>query len=169
MTAGAFVAELSDGGEVAELVGRLREAAPTIDALVNNAGIARTASIENTSAEDLDRHYAINVRAPFLLSKELLPALEASRDPRIVNVASVVAHKGYVHQGAYAASQHALLGLSKVMATELSSKGILVWCRPGACPGSWSKRCGRTSTIHSSCLLRMLPMPSPTCSASTVR
>ena len=124
--ASAFVADLSDGAQVAELADTLRAAAPTIDAVVNNAGVARTASIEETSADDLDLHYAINVRAPFLLVKGLLPALQNAHDPRIVNVASVVAHKGYARQGAYAASKHALLGLSKVMASELASKGVLI-------------------------------------------
>ena len=97
-----------------------------LDVLVNNAGIALNLSFEETSAEAFDKTMAINARVPFLLSQRCLPLLRKSECPTIINIGSVVSYKGYVHQAAYTASKHALLGMSKVMAKELAPEGIRV-------------------------------------------
>ena len=68
---------------------------------------------------------ATNVRAPFILIRSALPHLRKARG-RVINIASVVAHKGYPLQSAYAASKHALLGLSKSLANELYEDGVRV-------------------------------------------
>ena len=68
---------------------------------------------------------ATNARAPFVLIHSALPHLRRARG-RIINIASVVAHKGYPLQSAYAASKHALLGLSKSLANELYQEGVRV-------------------------------------------
>lgn len=80
----------------------------------------------DTTPELWDRHMAINARAPFLVSTQLVDLLERSHDGIIVNIGSVVDHKGYVNQGAYTASKHALSGLTKVLAKELQPRGIRV-------------------------------------------
>ena len=95
-----------------------------LDVIVNNAGIAFPASLEETTLEQWDLQMAVNVRAPFLICKAALPYLRRSQVPTIVNIASVVAYKGYVNQGAYTASKHALLGFSKVLAREVHKDGI---------------------------------------------
>ena len=96
-----------------------------LDILVNNAGIALSRPFEKTSLEEFERVMDTNVRAPFVLSQRALPYLRRARG-RIINIASVVAHKGYPLQSAYAASKHALLGLSKSMANELYKDGVRV-------------------------------------------
>ena len=69
---------------------------------------------------------AVNARAPFLLSKEAIPYLKRSDMATIINISSVVGVKGYINQGAYTASKHALMGLTKVLAQEVFQDGIRV-------------------------------------------
>jgi 3-oxoacyl-[acyl-carrier protein] reductase len=69
----------------------------------------------------------VNARAPFFLCKTAIPYLEKSKAATIINISSVVGHKGYVHQAAYAASKHALTGFTKVLAREVQDKGIRVY------------------------------------------
>ena len=75
---------------------------------------------------------AVNARGPFLMSREAIPVMAAGGGGSIVNIASVVGIKGYVNQGAYTASKHALMGLSKVLAQEVQPLGIRVHV---LCPG----------------------------------
>jgi 3-oxoacyl-[acyl-carrier protein] reductase len=97
-----------------------------IDVLVNNAGIAHAASISETDTDIWDRIFSINVRAPFLLCKTVVPVLKRSENPIIINIGSVVGFKGYAGQAAYAASKHALAGFTKVLAKEVQADGIQV-------------------------------------------
>lgn len=104
-----------------------------IDFLINNAGTSVRQPISGTTTEDWMSCMAVNATAPFILCRELIPTLRKSSSPAIVNMGSVVAHKGYAHQGAYGASKHALLGLTKVLALELQPLGIRVhMINPGA-------------------------------------
>lgn len=97
-----------------------------VDILINNAGIACHVSVEETEVELLDKIMNINFRAPYLLTKKLLPTLKKSDYATIINVASVVAHLGYPMQSAYTASKHALLGFSKALANEVYEDGVRV-------------------------------------------
>lgn len=97
-----------------------------IDVVVNNAGIALSKPLEETTLEEWELQMAVNVRAPFLICREALPYLRRSPLATIINISSVVGTKGYVHQGAYTASKHALMGFTKVLARELHKEGIRV-------------------------------------------
>ena len=97
-----------------------------IDALINNAGIAISRSIENTTLEEWDKLININARAPFFLSKESIKYLKKSDLKYIINIASIVATRGYINQAAYTASKHALIGFSKVLAQEVQRDNIRV-------------------------------------------
>lgn len=97
----------------------------SLDALVNNAGIALPAPLAKTSTDDFLRIQAVNVTAPFLLTRELLPALVAAKG-RVVNICSTAAKKGFKYSSAYCASKHALLGLTRALAVELASKQVTV-------------------------------------------
>ena len=98
-----------------------------LDLLVNNAGIAEAAPLSRTNDDAWDAHLAINVTAPFLLSRALLPALDGGQ---IVNICSTASLRGGAYVSAYTASKHALLGLTRALALEL--KGIRV---DAVCPG----------------------------------
>ena len=97
-----------------------------LDVLVNNAGMALNCPFEQTGEADFDRIMALNVKAPFVLCQRTLKLLRQSECPTIINIGSVVAHQGYVQQAAYAASKHALLGMTKALAKEVSGEGIRV-------------------------------------------
>ena len=97
-----------------------------LDVLVNNAGMALNCPFETTCEADFDRIMALNVKAPFILCQRTLKLLRRSECPTIINLGSVVSHLGYVQQAAYAASKHALLGLTKSLAKEVSGEGIRV-------------------------------------------
>lgn len=97
-----------------------------IDVLVNNAGLAYSMSIADTSMEVWDSIFSINARAPYFLCKESIPVLKESPKPIIINIGSVVDFKGYPNQSVYASSKHALAGFTKVLAKEVQELGIKV-------------------------------------------
>jgi NAD(P)-dependent dehydrogenase (short-subunit alcohol dehydrogenase family) len=109
---------------------RLVEGLTRLDVLVNNAGIGDSAPLHRTNDELWDSHLALNVTAPFMLCRAALPLLREAPRPRIVNVASTAAIKGSPYITAYVASKHAILGMSRALASEL--KGIQV---NAVCPG----------------------------------
>ena len=117
--------DLLDDTYVQSCVDRTVETFGGLDILINNAGVALSRPFAETAIEDFDRVMATNVRAPFILIRSALPHLRKARG-RVINIASVVAHKGYPLQSAYAASKHALLGLSKSLANELYEDGVRV-------------------------------------------
>lgn len=124
--AGVFPADLEDPESPRLVVSGVVEEFHGLDILVNNAGAALPRPISSTTVEEWDRLISINARAPFLLCREALPHLKKSGHGRIVNISSVVGYKGYVNQGAYTASKHALAGFTKVLAQEVLADGIRV-------------------------------------------
>lgn len=97
-----------------------------LDVLVNNAGLAPGGPVESYSVADWDRAMAVNARAPFFVTQALLPLLRQARPGYVINMASVVAKKGYAHQAVYTASKHALLGWTKALAREVASDELRV-------------------------------------------
>lgn len=127
------VTELSDEGSIRNLVRVTQKRFGGLDILVNNAGITHSAKFRETRTEDLDRCWAINARAPFILCREALPLLLEAPAGFIVNVSSVVGVKGYPLQSAYTASKHALRGMTMSLAEELRGTNIRVHV---VCPGA---------------------------------
>ena len=97
-----------------------------LDVLVNCAGLSQSGSFTDVTPELWDRIFAVNAKAPFFLCKEALPYLKASPKSIVINIASVVGFKGYIHQSAYSSSKHALTGFTKVFAKEVQPFGIRV-------------------------------------------
>jgi len=109
---------------------RLIKELPRLDLLVNNAGIAESAPAARTSDEDWARHFELNVNVPFRLCRAAYPRLKESANPRIINIGSVAGLMGSPYIAAYAASKHALMGLTRVLALEWSRFRIHAVC-PG--------------------------------------
>jgi len=97
-----------------------------IDILVNNAGTDVTKPIEELSLEDFDRIVAVNLRAPFLTTKAVLPAMMQRGSGSIVNIVSTAAKRAWAEASAYHASKWGLLGLSHAMHVEARAKGVKV-------------------------------------------
>ena len=124
--------ELEDEESIANLVRVTEQRFGRLDILVNNAGITHSAAFEETKIEDLDRCWAVNARAPFILCRAALPLLKKAERGAIINIASVVGVKGYPFQSAYTASKHALRGMSMSLAEELRGSNVRVHV---ICPG----------------------------------
>src|ERR1700693_4455895 len=93
-----------------------------LDILVANAGISKAAVIEDTTIEDFDRLFAVNVRAPFFLVQQLLPIL--SKGSSVVFVSSLAAHAVVGTLPAYAATKGAIDTLVEHFASLLGARGI---------------------------------------------
>ena len=112
------------GGEA--IIKTALDAYGKVDILINNAGTALNLPFEDTGDDDWDAIMKVNARAPFILCREALPWLEQSEIPTIINISSVVGHKGYIRQAAYSASKHALMGFTKALAREVQDRDIRV-------------------------------------------
>ena len=119
-------ADFTAMASVEALAGAIKERFDTLEVLINNAGQALSASVEETAEADWDRIMTVNAKAPYFLTRGLLPLMEQSPKKTIVNIASVVGHEGYPLQSAYTASKHALTGFSKSLARELQGRGYRI-------------------------------------------
>jgi 3-oxoacyl-[acyl-carrier protein] reductase len=97
-----------------------------IDILINNAGISKSSMSWKTEFEAWKETMAINLDAPFLLSKAIIPSMRANNFGRIINISSVVAQTGAVGTSAYSASKAGLIGLTKTLSKELAANEITV-------------------------------------------
>ena len=100
------------------------KAFPKLDGLVNNAGIGAFQPLERLSLADWDRVQAVNLRAPFYLTQQLLPRLK--RGAAVVNIASTRALMSEPGGEAYGASKGGLLALTHAMAVSLQPRGLRV-------------------------------------------
>jgi 3-oxoacyl-[acyl-carrier protein] reductase len=93
--------------------------------VVHNAGVVVRASIEDTTVAAWDEQLDVNLRAPFVLTRALLPAMRARGAGRFVFIGSISGTLGSPGAAAYAASKWGLTGLTKSLAAELSDSGLL--------------------------------------------
>jgi NAD(P)-dependent dehydrogenase (short-subunit alcohol dehydrogenase family) len=96
----------------------IAEAAGHLDILVNNAGIGHVGTMENTTGEDMDRVYAVNVRGVFNVTKAFFPSMLARKHGVIVNIASIGGLFAVRDRLAYTVSKHAVVGLTRAMAID---------------------------------------------------
>jgi 3-oxoacyl-[acyl-carrier protein] reductase len=121
----AISADLSAPDAPHKLAARVLEiVGGRLDILVANAGISKAASIEETSVEDFDRLFAVNVRAPFFLVQQLLPIL--GEGSSVVLLSSLAAHAAVGTLYAYAMTKGAIDTMVKHFAAALGPRGIRV-------------------------------------------
>jgi len=98
-----------------------------IDGLVNNAGIIKRVDAVDFTEDDWDAVMDINLKTMFFLSQSLgRKAIAASREARIVNIASMLSFQGGIRVASYTASKSGVLGITRLLANEWASKGINV-------------------------------------------
>lgn len=115
--------DLSDGDDLMRIAPAIGDAS----VLVNSAGTNIPERFVDVTREHLDRILDINVRAAFLLSREVVRAmLDAGRPGSIINISSQMGHVGYPGRTAYCTSKHAVEGLTKALAVELAPDGVRV-------------------------------------------
>lgn len=136
------VADLTRGEAVTQVMDEVRRIGP-VDALLNVAGIM-DGFVPAHELEDalLDRVLAVNLRAPFMLSRAVLPSMQERGSGTIVNVSSVAGLRGSASGAAYAMSKHALIGLTRSIAWTYRNAGIR--CN-AICPGGVATGIGSTS------------------------
>lgn len=114
----AWTCDVSDPVSIAGLREEAAKRWGAVDGLVNSAGIAPMARLDETTDEVWDRAFAINVRAPFLLCRELGPLIHRGSSPAVVNVSSNLAERAIPGMAAYNASKAALNQLTRSLALE---------------------------------------------------
>jgi 3-oxoacyl-[acyl-carrier protein] reductase len=120
----ALRADLADPAEAARLAGDAAAALGEVDVLVCNAGIGAAAEVDGLSLELFERTLAVNLRAPFVLTQAVLPAMRRRRFGRLLYVGSTAARVGGVVGPHYAASKAGLEGLAHGYASRLAREGI---------------------------------------------
>lgn len=107
-----------------------------IDILVNNAGVGSSQNpkpLVDFDDDFWDLTLAVNVTAPYRLTKLVLPQMIAKKWGRIINISSIAAKTAALHGAAYTASKHALCGLTKTTAIEVAEHGVTA---NAVCPGT---------------------------------
>ncbi len=122
----ALVADVTLAGEAERVVAGTLARFGRLDILVNNAGVARLEAAAQTSDGDWDITMAVNLKAPFLMSRAAFPALSEAGAGRIVNLASQAAMVALDRHLAYCTSKAGILGLTRVLALEWARHGVTV-------------------------------------------
>jgi 3-oxoacyl-[acyl-carrier protein] reductase len=120
-------ADLADAGAVDRLVDAVEDALGPLDILVANAGVNTPGRrVEEISLEEWDRLHAVNLRAPFLLARRVLPGMAGRGFGRIVLLSSVAAYTGGIIGAHYASSKAGLHGLAHSLSQQAAGDGVTV-------------------------------------------
>jgi len=132
--AAAFQADFGQMEPLQSLAGAAVAFLGGLDVVVNNAGITMNRPFAQTTVEQFDLLYAVNVRAPYFLTQALLPELEKSGGV-VINISSIHAYEGYTEHSVYAGTRGAFVSFTRQLAIELGTRGVRVaGIAPGAVP-----------------------------------
>jgi NAD(P)-dependent dehydrogenase (short-subunit alcohol dehydrogenase family) len=117
-----IVCDVTDEGSVSAAFAEIG----AVDLLVNNAGVGESAPLHKTTLESWTHHLEVNATGPFLCMRAVVPGMRERGDGVIVTVASTAGRVGAPYTAAYAASKHAVIGLTRAVAAELAGTGVRV-------------------------------------------
>ncbi|MBC3191742.1 SDR family oxidoreductase [Pseudonocardia sp. C8] len=129
---GVFAADLAEEQQIADLPGRVAAELGGIDVLVNNAGVRTIAPLLEIDPADWRRTLDIDLTAPFLLIRAVLPGMLERGRGKIVNISSMAGLAAFADRAAYASAKAGLGMLTRCVAVEYGRRGI--WCNAVA-PG----------------------------------
>jgi 3-oxoacyl-[acyl-carrier protein] reductase len=134
--------DLTNEKQIDKSIKKIRKTFGKIDILINTSGLFLIKSIDKTTIEEFEESFKINVRAPFIFSKEFSKDMKKSKWGRIVNIGSSSAYNGFKNSTAYCSSKHALLGFSRALFSELKDNNVRVY---SISPGSTQTKMGKLS------------------------
>lgn len=154
-TAIAIDADCSDKLAIHAAAERTRMELGAIAILVNNAGIAPFTAFLETDDELFDKVIRINLRGPYLVTKECLPDMLAAGWGRVINITSSSVQTGSPAQGHYVSSKGGLVGMTKALALEFAPTGVTFNMIP---PGFIDTPMLRAAPIDAEAFAQTLPM-----------
>ena len=128
----AIVCDVTQRSQVDDMVARIKKDLGQPLILINNAGIAGSAKLSDTTDDMWDAMLRTNATGAFYCMRALVPHMVEAKWGRVINIASIAARAGAAYIAAYAASKHALLELTRSIAAEVATKGVTV---NAICPG----------------------------------
>ena len=127
-----MVADVTNAGQVKQVVNFALEQYGRIDILVNVAGIVGQGLVEDLSEEEWDKMFAVNCKGTFLFTKYIVPQMKANRFGKIINYSSKSGKTGSALMSHYCAAKGAIISFTQALAYELADYNINVNC---VCPG----------------------------------
>ena len=151
--AAGFALEASDRGSIRDAVRQSGAWLGPIDIVVNNAGISGRTPVDEDSEEPWRRILAVNLDGPYFVVRDALPLMRPGAG-RIINISSVLGKYGVAARGAYCASKHGLIGLTRALAPELMGRGITV---NAICPDWVDTEMAAQSVVQAAAALGVAP------------
>lgn len=122
--ASSVITDLTRDSDIDRLVQKSLEKWGTVDILINNAGWGKKAPIVKANLADWDQTLKINLRAPMLLTKAVLPSMIAKKAGAVINIGSIAGTAGEANAAAYAASKFGLIGFTQSLFEEVREHDI---------------------------------------------
>ena len=122
----AIAADLTRDNEVQRLVEESRQRMGAPDILINNAGWGKRAAVVKVALEDLDQTLRLNLRAPMILARSLVPSMIEKGEGAVINIGSISGKTGEANGAAYSASKFGLIGFTQSLYEEVREYGIKV-------------------------------------------
>lgn len=125
-SAAACPGDVTDVAFRSKIIEQIRDSWGALDVLINNAGVSAHGHFDDHDSAVLRQIMEVNFYAPAELTRLALPLLAAGNDSLIVNIGSILGHRGMPYNSEYSASKFALRGWSEALRTELGRRGIEV-------------------------------------------
>ena len=127
-----IAADVSSEDDVNQMLVQCEEAFSGLDIVVNNAGVAFSSPLEETTVEMFDHVINTNLRGTFFVGKKVIPRMVGRNDlPRVINIASELAYLGRAQQSVYCASKAGVLALTRSWAREFAPEVLINAIAPG--------------------------------------
>ena len=125
-------ADFNNSNEIDNLIATVKKSFKRIDVLVNNAGLDLYKLVTDTTDEEWDTMFNVNVKSAFKLTKAFLPAMVSAESGNVIFVSSILGEKGGSMEAVYSATKSALIGFTKALSKEVGISNVRVNC---VCPG----------------------------------
>ncbi|MBQ8844524.1 MAG: gluconate 5-dehydrogenase [Clostridia bacterium] len=119
-----YVCDVTDENAVTSLIAKIEEEVGIVDILVNNAGIIKRIPMIEMSAEDFRKVIDVDLNAPFIMAKAVIPSMIKKGHGKIINICSMMSELGRETVSAYAAAKGGLKMLTKNIASEYGEYNI---------------------------------------------